>query len=133
MQKYLKLLDFRKTRYAWLFLAMLANVAWVISFLRVLEKSYLTNSGWASGSDVAMLLGVFLGGVFIAFIITLLAKDGRGPTYGIYGGLAGLVTVVILVFSSPLLAGLVGLTSLLGGFNGGTLAEGLRFSRQNKK
>ena len=56
-----------------------------------------------------------------------------GCTYGIYGGLAGLVTIVILVFSSPLLAGLVGLTSLLGGFNGGTLAEGFRFSRNNKK
>lgn len=84
--------------------------------------------------DVAMILGVFLGSAVIGFIITLITNDGHGPTYGIYGGLAGFITVVVLVFmSSAMLAALVGMTSVLGGFNGGMLGEALRFSRNKSK
>ena len=133
--KFLKLLDFRNTKYAFLGLAMIANITWVIVFIDVIIERWMTQGGgWASGMDVAMILGVFLGAAVIGFIVTLIANDGHGPTYGIYGGLAGLVTVVVLVFmSSAMLAALVGLTAVLGGFNGGMLGEGLRFSKKNKE
>lgn len=132
--KFLKLLDFRNTKYAFIILAMIANITWVIVFIDVIIARWMTQGGWASGMDVAMILGVFLGSAVIGFIVTLIAADGHGPTYGIYGGLAGLVTVVVLVFmSSAMLAALVGLTAVLGGFNGGMLGEGMRFSRNKKK
>ena len=130
--KILKLLDFRNTKYAYIGLAMLANVAWVILLLDIILGELARQAGIASGLDVAMILGVFLGGALIAFTIALIAKDGKGPTYGIYGGLAGLVMVVSLTYSSGLLAALVGLTALLGGFNGGMLGEGYRYSRKKK-
>jgi len=132
--KFLKLLDFRNTKYAFIGLAMIANITWVIVFIDVIIARWMTQGGWVSGLDVAMILGVFLGAAVIGFMVTLIANDGHGPTYGIYGGLAGLVTVVVLVFmSSAMLAALVGLTAVLGGFNGGMLGEGLRYSRHNKK
>ncbi len=127
-----KLLSLRGTKYAYIGLAMLANVIWIIFLLDVVLGDLARQAGIVSGLDIAMILGAFLGCALIAFIITLVAKDGRGPTYGIYGGLAGLVAVVILAYASGLLTVLVGLTALLGGFNGGMLGEGFRYSRKKK-
>jgi len=67
-------------------------------------------------------------------LITQLAKDKRGPTYGIYGGMAGLVVIVLMTWKSGLLAALVGFMAIFGGINGGTLGEMYRQIRiKNKK
>ena len=81
-----------------------------------------------------MMLGIFLGALLIAFVMSAIAKDGRGVTYGVYGGIAGLILVVILLRQSGfLLPALVGLMAILGGFNGGSLGEGFRRARSNKR
>jgi len=75
------------------------------------------------GVDTTLMLGIFLGSLTIGFLITLIAKDRRGPTYGIYGGIAGLVVIVLMTWKSGLLAPLVGFMAVFGGINGGTLGE----------
>ena len=75
------------------------------------------------GVDTTLMLGIFLGALTIGFLITLVAKDRRGPTYGIYGGMAGLVVIVLMTWKSGLLAALVGFMAIFGGINGGTLGE----------
>jgi len=63
-----------------------------------------------------------------------LAADGRGVTYGGYGGLAGLVLSALRIWSSSLLlAALVGLVCVLGGYNGGMLGKGVRRMRAKNK
>ena len=75
------------------------------------------------GVDTTLMLGIFLGSLTIGFLITMLAKDRRGTTYGIYGGIAGLVVIVLMTWKSGLLAALVGFMAIFGGINGGTLGE----------
>lgn len=131
--KLLKLLDVRGTKYAFLGLSVVANIAWGLIFFSGIDWAVANYPDLVSGLDVTMMLGIFLGSLFIAFIIASIAKDGRGATYGIYGGLAGLILVVVLLRQSGLLLpALVGLMAVLGGFNGGTLAEGYRHTRARK-
>lgn len=127
-----KLLDVRGTKYAYLGLAMIANLVWAVLLMSAIDWILANYATLVSGIDVSMMLGMFLGALAIAFGMSQFANDGRGVTYGIYGGLAGMVVVVILTFSSGLLAALVGLATLLGGFNGGTLGEGFRRARRKK-
>jgi len=54
-------------------------------------------------------------------------------TYGVYGGLAALLVIVLMTWRSGLLAVLVGLMAVLGGYNGGFLAEMMRISRQRQQ
>ena len=45
---------------------------------------------------MTLMLGIFLGSLSIGFVVTQIAKDRRGPTYGIYGGIAGMVVIVLM-------------------------------------
>jgi tryptophan-rich sensory protein len=117
------MLDPRGTKYAYLVLAMVLNVAWALLFFSLMDSMMLRYGELMQGVDTTLMLGIFLGALTIGFLITLVAKDRRGPTYGIYGGIAGLVVIVLMTWKSGLLAALVGFMAIFGGINGGTLGE----------
>lgn len=117
------MLDPRGTKYAYLILAMVLNIAWALLFFSLMDTIMLRYGELMQGVDTTLMLGIFLGALTIGFLITLVAKDRRGPTYGIYGGMAGLVVIVLMTWKSGLLAALVGFMAIFGGINGGTLGE----------
>ncbi|HBO34821.1 MAG TPA: hypothetical protein DD636_08855 [Anaerolineaceae bacterium] len=117
------MLDPRGTKYAYLGLAMLLNVGWALLFFSLMDSMMLRYGELMQGVDTTLMLGIFLGALTIGFLVTLLAKDRRGPTYGVYGGLAGLVVIVLMTWKSGLLAPLVGFMAVFGGINGGTMGE----------
>ncbi len=118
-----RMLDPRGTKYAYLVLAMVLNIAWALLFFSLMDSMMLRYGELMQGVDTTLMLGIFLGALTIGFLITLVAKDRRGPTYGIYGGIAGLVVIVLMTWKSGLLAALVGFMAIFGGINGGTLGE----------
>ena len=118
-----KLLDPRGTKIAYLILAFVANVAWALFFFSIVDTLMRQYGNLISGVDITLMLGIFFGTFFIGFIVAMIARDGRGLTYGIYGGLAGLIVVLLATWNSGLLAALVGATAVLGGYNGGSLGE----------
>ncbi|MFZ3071164.1 MAG: hypothetical protein WA110_08605 [Anaerolineaceae bacterium] len=126
MQKPSSVLDLRGTKIAYIILAMVANIAMAILFFSLVDWLMLTYGEQVTGVDTTLMLGIFLGSLLIGFLMSRIAKDGRGITYGLYGGLAGLVVVVLMTWKSGLLAALVGLMAVLGGYNGGSLGEGYR-------
>jgi tryptophan-rich sensory protein len=117
------MLDPRGTKYAYLGLAMLLNIGWALLFFSLMDSMMLRYGELMQGVDTTLMLGIFLGALTIGFLVTLLAKDRRGPTYGVYGGLAGLVVIVLMTWKSGLLAPLVGFMAVFGGINGGTMGE----------
>jgi len=118
-----RMLDPRGTKYAYLILAMVLNIAWALLFFSLVDSMMLRYGSLMQGVDTTLMLGIFLGSLTPGFLITLIAKDRRGPTYGIYGGIAGLVVIVLMTWKSGLLAPLVGFMAVFGGINGGTLGE----------
>lgn len=79
--------------------------------------------GWRSCTDLALMLGEFLICGVVAFGVTLLARDGNGPRYGLIGAFSAFFLVLALFSQSVFLALIIGLTGLLGGYNGGLLGE----------
>jgi len=118
-----RILDPRGTKYAYLALAMVLNIAWALLFFSLVDSMMLRYGELMQGIDTTLMLGIFLGSLTLGFLITLLAKDRRGPTYGVYGGIAGLVVIVLMTWKSGLLAPLVGFMAIFGGINGGTLGK----------
>lgn len=118
-----RMLDPRGTKNAYIALAMVLNIAWALLFFSLMDSMMLRYGELMQGVDTTLMLGIFLGALTIGFLITFLAKDHRGPTYGIYGGIAGLIVIVLMTWKSGLLAALVGFMAIFGGINGGTLGE----------
>lgn len=125
--------DPRGTKTAFLLLSMAAQVAWVLAFFSIVDSLVLRMGESLNGVDTTLMLGIFLGEAVIGYFISSLAKDRRGMTYGVYGGLAALLVIVLMTWRSGLLALLVGLMAVLGGYNGGFLAEMMRISRQRQQ
>lgn len=123
MPRLIKLLDPRGAKLAFLVLAAVLNVAWVLVFFDLIDSQIMRYGERFTGVDTTLMLGVFIGSLSIGFVLSRLAKDRRGITYGLYGGLAGLIAIAILLRESGVLLGLVGLVAVLGGYNGGMLGE----------
>lgn len=130
--RFLKLFDPRGTKIAFLLLAMLLNIAWVLIFFDIVDGLLLRYGERFGSVDTTLMLGVFIGSLSSAFLISRLAKDHRGITYGLYGGLAGLIAVAMLLRDNGLLLSLVGLVAPLGGYNGGMLGEASQLPRHRK-
>ena len=126
--------DPRGTKIAFLVLSAVLNIAASLAFFSLVDWVMLTYGNLMSGIDTTLMLGIFLAALMIGYIMSQVAADGKGMTYGVYGGLAGLVLSVLRIWSSSLLlAALVGLVCVLGGYNGGMLGEGVRRMRAKQK
>ena len=118
-----KILDPRGTKIAYLGLAMAGNIAWALLFFSLVDSLMVRYGDLMTGVDTTLMLGIFLGSLTVAFLVAIIAKDKRGLTYGVYGGLAGLIVIGLMTWKSGLLSALFGLMAVFGGFNGGSLGE----------
>jgi len=105
----------------------------VLSFLLFSALANWLNQrgGWQSGIDLVLMLGQFLICGLVALGITLLARDGHGPRYGLIGAFGAFFLVLVLFSQSLFLAFIIGLTGLLGGYNGGLLGERITSSQRD--
>ena len=127
-----KILDPRGTKIAYLGLAMAGNIAWALLFFSVVDSLVARYGDLVTGLDTTLMLGVFLGSLTVGFLVSMIAKDKRGLTYGVYGGLAGMIVIGLMTWKSGLLSALVGLMAVFGGFNGGSLGEMFQRTRKRK-
>ena len=127
-----KIVDPRGTKIAYLGLAMAGNVAWALLFFSLVDSLVARYGDLVTGLDTTLMLGIFLGSVTIGFLLSVIAKDKRGLTYGVYGGLAGMIVIGLMTWKSGLLSALVGLMAVFGGFNGGSLGELFQRTRKRK-
>ncbi|HQJ32813.1 MAG TPA: hypothetical protein PLO13_05605 [Anaerolineaceae bacterium] len=127
-----KILDLRGTKIAYLVLAMVGNVAMALLFFSLVDGLMARYGELVTGLDTTLMLGIFLGSLAVGFIVTMIAKDRRGLTYGVYGGLAGMLVIGLMTWKSGLLSALIGLMAVFGGFNGGSLGEMFQRTRKQK-
>ena len=127
-----KILDPRGTKIAYLGLAMIGNIAWSLLFFSLVDSLVARYGDLVTGLDTTLILGIFLGSLSVGFLISIIAKDKRGLTYGVYGGLAGMIVIGLMTWKSGLLSALVGLMAVFGGFNGGSLGEMFQRTRKRK-
>jgi hypothetical protein len=127
-----KILDLRGTKIAYLVLAMVGNVAMALLFFSLVDGLIARYGELVTGLDTTLMLGIFLGSLAVGFIVTMIAKDKRGLTYGVYGGLAGMLVIGLMTWKSGLLSALIGLMAVFGGFNGGSLGEMFQRTRKRK-
>ena len=127
-----KILDPRGTKIAYLGLVMAGNVAWALLFFSLVDSLVARYGDLVTGLDTTLMLGIFLGSVTIGFLLSVIAKDKRGLTYGVYGGLAGMIVIGLMTWKSGLLSALIGLMAVFGGFNGGSLGEMYQRTRKRK-
>jgi len=120
------------TKIAYLVLAMVGNVAMALLFFSLVDGLMARYSELVTGLDTTLMLGIFLGSLAVGFIVTMIAKDRRGLTYGVYGGLAGMLVIGLMTWKSGLLSALIGLMAVFGGFNGGSLGEMFQRTRKQK-
>lgn len=127
-----KVLDLRGTKIAYLGLAMAGNVAMALLFFSLIDSLVARYGDLVTGLDTTLMLGIFLGSLTVGFFVALIAKDKRGLTYGVYGGLAGMIVIGLMTWKSGLLSALVSLMAVFGGFNGGSLGEMFLRTRKPK-
>jgi len=127
-----KILDLRGTKIAYLVLAMVGNIAMALLFFSLVDGLMARYGELVTGLDTTLMLGIFLGSLAVGFIVTMIAKDRRGLTYGVYGGLAGMLVIGLMTWKSGLLSALIGLMAVFGGFNGGSLGEMFQRTRKRK-
>jgi len=81
--------DPRGTKIAFLALAAAANIAAGLAFFSLVDWLMLTYGDLMTGIDTTLMLGMFLVSLMIGFVMSQIAADGRGVTYGVYGGRPG--------------------------------------------
>ena len=109
------------------------NLIYQLILLVVVNFGLVTTNP-AGGADllqVFVLLACLVGPFLIGWVITAMAGDGRGPTYGIYGSFGGAVPLVFAFVSTrSIFVLLLVVVTLAGGLNGGAFGEYLRHRRE---
>ena len=101
------------------------SAIWAIASLAVTSLVLRgdADAGAVAITQIGLMLSAFLGPLLSGWVTGWLAADGRGPTYGLVGGLASATLFgVALAPIGGILAVLVALVSLAGGLNGGLLS-----------
>ena len=131
MKFWMKLFDPRGLKLWIVGVALLLNFVLTWLFFRAVDYVMIQEGGAFDGLDTALMLGVFIITILIGFGAALLARDRRGPTYGLYGSIVSFIIITIIMYQSGILAVLVAVMALLGGYNGGMLGERVNQKRQN--
>ena len=73
--------------------------------------------------QIIMIIGAFCVAAIGGYFAGKIAGDGRGPAYGVYGSLGGVVVFLYVLLSSGGLLGIiVAISAVLGGLNGGFMS-----------
>ena len=109
------------------------NLIYQVVLLLVVNLGIVT-SNEATGVDllqVLVLLACLVGPFLIGWVITGMAGDGRGPTYGVYGSFGGAVPLAFaFLYTRSILILLMVIVTLAGGLNGGTFGEYMRHRKE---
>jgi hypothetical protein len=100
----------------------IALALFLLNFLLIDNAQITSNELLPLGLMLASFIGPFL----VALLITNMAGDGRGPTYGFYGAFGAAVPMVVIVMAAGIIGILMMAVALLGGINGGMVAETIR-------
>ena len=115
-----RLLDLKGLNLWYLASAIALNLFWTL--LVALFVSMLFIKQIKSGvSTVQMILMVvtFLGPFLIGWLVSSMAADGRGPTYGVYGSLGSIIVLVLVALPVGMLGIMLVFIAVAGGLNGG--------------
>jgi hypothetical protein len=124
-----KLFDLRGLKIWFLVLVFIASFGLTALFFAGINYWLNQQAGLADSLDLILMLGEFLVCGLLGFGAASLAHDHRGPSYAVWGGIASFIMVIFFMYQSGLLALLVGLTGLLGAYNGGMLGEREKMNR----
>lgn len=132
MKRFLKLFDLRGLK-AWvLLLGLGGNLLLTLSLFLGLTGWMDQSEDWIESANVILILGEFFIGYLVGLGAALLAKDDCGPHYGVLGAIGAFVSVIILIYEAGILALIIAVSALLGGYNGGMLGERIRIGRQRE-
>ena len=117
------LFDIRGTNGWIMALGIAANLLW--SFFTLIIAFYILDvSGGTIGIvQVGLLLSAFVGPLIIGWFCGWLAFDDRGATYGVIGALGSVFIILLTLLASGVVAILLSIAALVGGFNGGVLTR----------
>jgi len=105
------------------------NLIYQVALLLVINLG-VVSSNEATGVDllqVFVLLACLVGPFLVAWIITGMASDGRGLTYGVYGSFGAAVPLIFAFLTTrSILVLLMVAVVLAGGLNGGIFGEYMR-------
>lgn len=107
----------------YLVMAVMLNGFWILLstwFVSLLSLPAAEDGGGMS--QAAMLLAAFMGPLTIAWVVSAVAADGRGPTYGIYGSLGSVAILALSALSAGGFGVMLIIAALAGGLNGGLLS-----------
>ena len=104
-------------------LAIAANLLW--SFFTLILAFYIldVSGGSIETVQVGLLISEFIGPFLIGWFCGWLAFDDRGATYGMVGALGSVFMILLTLLASGVLAIMLSIASLAGGFNGGSITR----------
>jgi len=104
-------------------LGVAANLLW--SFFTLIIAFYIldVSGGTLETVQVGLLLSEFIGPFIIGWFCGWLAFDDRGATYGVVGALGSVLMILFTLLASGLIAILLSIAALAGGFNGGAITR----------
>jgi hypothetical protein len=104
-------------------LAIAANLLW--SFFTLIIAFYILDVSGRSIEtvQVGLLLSAFIGPFIIGWFCGWLAFDDRGATYGVVGALGSVFMILFTLLASGVIAILLSIAALAGGFNGGAITR----------
>ena len=104
-------------------LAVAANLLW--SFFTLIIAFYIldVSGGTIETVQVGLLLSEFIGPFIIGWFCGWLAFDDRGATYGVVGALGSVLIILLTLLASGVIAILLSIAALAGGFNGGAITR----------
>ena len=104
-------------------LGIAANLLW--SFFTLIIAFYIleVSGGTIETIQIGLLLSEFIGPLIIGWFCGWLAFDDRGATYGVVGALGSVLIILLMLLASGVIAILLSIATLAGGFNGGAITR----------
>ncbi|MBG0787334.1 MAG: hypothetical protein H0S79_19765 [Anaerolineaceae bacterium] len=125
----MSLFDLRGLKIWRIIVALVLNLIVMSLFFVGLNALLIQQGGWGDGMDISLMLWVFLVSGLLGFGIAFLTRVERGVSYAVWGSIGSFAVVTVLMLEAGLLALLVALMALMGGYNGALIGQRLRQKR----
>lgn len=125
----MNLFDLRGLKFRIVALAIGLNLVLTSLFFVGINALLTQRGGWTNGIDILLMLGVFVLSALIGFGFAYLTKSARGVSYAVWGAIGSFMMTTVLLYETGILAFLVAVMALLGGYNGGVVGQRLNLNR----
>ena len=99
------------------------NLIWTFLILMFTVGALDNDQNARPGGQVWMMIGIFIGAFLIGWLISKMAADNRGPTYGLIGSLGSVLLLIFVLLPAGELGLLAAGAALAGGLNGGLFSQ----------